>query len=157
MDSNDTYPNYEGTIPNEGLIKFVLKSAEFRNCEGKREQIKVLRKNVPRIRIQQICKVLGISTKTYYRIQRIIEYDSLSPTKPSNSANLTFEDERLLLDFIYNSQVSLECTTSNQIIEEAENIYFRTNNVSKAFGKDWVRGFVKRHSETIEKKTGTCY
>jgi len=106
MYSNDTYPNYEGTISNEGLIKFVLKSAEFRNCEGKREQIQVLRKNVPRIRIEQICKILGISSKTFYRIKRIIEFDSLSPTKPSNSANLTFEDERLLLEFIYNSQVS---------------------------------------------------
>ena len=126
--------------------------SEFRNARSILEQIEFLKKIDPDIKVMQICKVLTISTRGYYKIMRGEVSACKDLKKVPTTQLLTGEEEEQLIQIIHQHQLQNDCLTSRDVRENASVLYKARTGVERSFSRDWFRNFILRHSEEIGKQ-----
>lgn len=132
-----------------GIIRNIMLKSEYRNTTSKVEKVDILRKYINELNIIQACKIVGISTKTYYKkgTASIVNAVETNQTPPRQLLE-TQEEERILMT-IEERQIHSDCMSGKDIRKLAETIFMERVNSTYTFDKHWYQRFLKRHADVL--------
>lgn len=131
-------------------------SAEFRNSNTLLEQINFVRKIAISATVTQLCSIFSISTRHYYKVLRNTPIPaSPSCPQPPSQQLLSDEEEEFILKQIFDHQVDNDCLTTRDIRDVAAEVYKQRTGEERSFSRDWIRNFIRRHSDEVD-KVKTC-
>lgn len=132
-----------------GIVRNIMIMSEFRNATSKVEKANILRNYISALTVVQACKIVGISTKTYYKKDTADEVNSFeAPKAPPRQLLLIEEEERIIIQ-IRERQVHSDCMNGREIRKMAEEIFKERVSRSYTFDKYWFHRFLHRHQDVL--------
>lgn len=132
-----------------------LKS-EFRSAKTIHQQIQIIKKIVPNITIDKMSKILGISTRRYYRALAGKPVFDRSTQKPPTRQLLRSSEEDEIIEAIHYAQLHNSCLNGKDIRNLASDIFKRRTTLTHEFTRDWCHDFIRRHNDKISKTKADC-
>ena len=132
-----------------GIIRNIMLNSEYRNAASKIDKVDILRKYISVLNVVQACKIVGISTKTYYKkgtAQVVNETETIQA--PPRQLLSPVEEEQILHE-IHDRQVHSDCMSGKDIRKLAETIYLKRIHQVYTFDKHWYQRFLKRHNDLL--------
>lgn len=130
-------------------------TTDYRNAQGPTEKVSILINAGQNISIQEACKTVQISTKTYYKIINPSDTDDDDSEKSSPAQLLTDFEEKQIIDEIGNAQKKCNCMRGKDVKEMAQKLFFEHTGLERTFGRDWFYRFLKRYDKIVGKMKAT--
>lgn len=139
-------------IDEDEQIRRIMRLAEFRNSESVIEKVDILNKSEIQVPISTACKLLSISTKTYYKekSKKTPEQESIQFATPHQL--LSIEEEKEIIKAVLSAQLAAKCMSSHEVRELASELNKKRTLINKPFDRFWFRRFLIRNEDTIGKK-----
>ena len=127
-------------------------TAEYRFASTPYQKVCILNNEQNCVSLQLACAAVGMSTRTYYKIENI------PPTfiKPMNNEPLhqllTVIEEFHIINEIGKAQLESNCLSGTDVRNLAQNFYLARTGHEKTFTRGWFHLFLERHKDEIGKK-----
>ena len=131
------------------MVRVIMMRAEYRQAETLHQKVDILHTSKFSIPFATACKVVGVSTKTYYKNKRLIELNEPELDKTPSRQLLTKEEENAILEMILRAQLKL-CGADVRGI--ASDLYKKRTQILRTFERQWLKDFLRRHAYVIAKK-----
>ena len=125
-------------------------SIEFRSASSLTEQIHFVQTVMPTINIRNLCNVLNISSRRYYKAIKGEPEKTKFTNIPPPTQLLTLEEENSIIDSIRKAQLNNDCMTGKEIRVLASRIYTERTKEFCDFSRDWYWRFLQRHSNKMK-------
>ncbi|KAH0790775.1 putative transposase [Histomonas meleagridis] len=137
-------------------VHTACRSAEFRSEKSLLIRINLIKKIHPTITVNQLCQILGISPRKYYKAHRGDDVNVIKEKIPPPAQLLTEEEEIFIINSIFNAQCHNSCLTGKEVRDIASEVYKKRTGIDRDFSRDWCFNFCKRHQDRITKVKVSC-
>ena len=132
------------------VLRRIMLSATYRTASSKIQKVEIILSSEFNFSVQEACKTVGISTKTYYQSKHSDE-NRIIIEKSAPSQLLTDIEEKNLISIIENAQLNFNCLNGKSIREIAENMFFERTSIRRQFNKNWFQTFMERYQTILGK------
>ena len=136
-----------------GVVCNVMLISEYRNSQYPYQKVAILLKYAEGLSVAFACKILKISTKTYYKQisnAEVTIYEEGIDEHGSPRRVLLPDEEKFIINKIREQQMDSDCMTQKDIRKLAADLFTNRTGDTRTFDRFWFYRFIQKYEDVLK-------